>query len=347
MIRKLTLLVLILSLLAASCGGDEEGLFDTTPPSTVGATTTTAAPTTATPTTTTTTPATTTTTTPPAGGALVSIPVGPGGIEYRQGAEDLEGVGPSQLAVDPSGGIHIFDPVALRILSFTDEGESSIDLAALDILGVNGIAATAGHLIVVEIFFAPVRNLVHRVSFDGTLLETIDLAPGVRLEDGFSGVRAGPGDEIIIELIGGAAYGIWSGSGYEIVDSLVLGGMEVTAQTPDLVIGGNPITADLSGPLGSLRYLGTGADGAHSVIREDVLQTDPVFLVLSTVEWYTAEGAFLASARIPSLGEQAIDAPPGVALMPDGRAVALTAGDAAVEVRVLESIPDRILTLED
>ena len=48
-----------------------------------------------------------------------------------------------------------------------------------------------------------------------------------------------------------------------------------------------------------------------------------------------------------SLQEQAIDAPPGIALMPDGRAVALVAGETAVEVIMLPTTANRILSPED
>ncbi len=76
--------------------------------------------------------------------------------------------------------------------------------------------------------------------------------------------------------------------------------------------------------------------------RIDVLATDPVFVVLTTIEWYSPDGTLVGSARVPALTEQYISTPPGVAMLPDGRVALLMALEDEVRVDVLEPRPGRI-----
>lgn len=296
----------------------------------------------------TTVPPATTTTTVAGSDALVSIPVGEG-IEYQSAGEEQPPVGPSLVVADPGGGIHIYDPVGNRILSFTQGAQSVIDLTERDILGVTAIGSASDHLLVVEIFFAPLRQRVHRIEFDGRVRESIDLPAGYSLKDGISGVRAGDADEIIIEYGGGAYYGVWVAAldSFQTSQALTVSGTVIVSLLPDLEIAGTTIRADLSGTLGGLRYLGTAADGTHAIVREEVQTAAGVFDVLTTVEWYSPTGEFLGSARVPPLQAQAIGAPPGVALLPDGRAVALIALPVVVEVIELTPLSIRITDRTD
>ena len=351
-------------LVVASCGGSTEpatsgapgnATTSSAPPTTVATTTTTSlepgttttAPTTPS-TTSTTTSATTTTTEPPGGGTtepIITIPVGTDGIEYRGSGDEQEIQGPSLLAIDPGGTVHIVDPVGLRVLSFAADSQSTIDIGQLDILSVTAIAADANELLIVEVFFAPERHRVHRVGYDGSITETIDLPVGFRLEDGLSGVRGGSDGQIILEYGGSESFGVWSPTeqSFERVAALTGGPVTVTPRPPDLEIDGSVITADLTLSLGGTRYLGTAADGTHVIVREDVLATNPAFDVLTTVEWYLPDGALLGSARVPSLAEQFISQVPGIAMYPDGRVVALVAFADEVQVLELARRPDRIV----
>jgi hypothetical protein len=297
---------------------------------------------------TTTAPATTTTSATPTPSPLVlaSLTVGDG-IEYQSGGEDLPNVGPSLITADPSGNIHIYDPVANRILTFAGDETSVIDLAERDILGVTAIGAASDHLLVVEIFFGPLRQKVHRIEFDGTVRESLDLPAGFSLEDGLSGVLAGTNDEIVIEYGGGAYYGVWldESDSFQTSQVLSVNGTFITSLPPDIEIAGTTIQADLAGDLGGLRYLGTSADGTHAIVREEVRITAAVFDVLTTVEWYSPTGGFIGSARVPGLDEQDIGAPPGIALLPDGRIVALVARPDAVQIVELPPLNVRITDL--
>jgi hypothetical protein len=284
------------------------------------------------------------TTAPPVPVALPSLPVGPGGIEYLGSGNEQEIEGPNLLAVDPAGGFHFHDPAAGVIWSFRDGQRSSIDLLAADIVAVTSFAAGQDHLVVVEISFSPDRHRVHRLGYDGTVLETVELPPGFRLRDGLSSVLTGAGGEIVIEIGGGASYGVWNAAAveFESTEELTLSGSTIKLSGSDIEINGALVTGDFVG-FGGLRYLGTAADGSVVIKREDVLQTDPVFRVLSTVEWYSAAGEFLGSSRVPSLETQAIDQVPGVAVARDGSVYALIARDDRVEIIELERHSRRIM----
>jgi hypothetical protein len=259
-------------------------------------------------------------------------------------------IGPSLLTADPDGGIHIHDPVGTRILSFAATGEAVIDLAAAGIAGsITALGAASDHLLVVETYTDPLRQTAHRLEYDGRVRESLSLPASYSDVDGLTGVRAGTSDEIIVEYGGGAYYGAWipEAGDFQTSPALSVSGIVVTARPPDLVIDGVTLTADLAGSAGSLRYLGTAADGTHAVIREEVMATATGFSVLLTIEWYSPDVAFVGSARLPDLQDQAIPSPPGVALLPDGRAVALIARSDAIEVVELVPRNVRITGLTD
>jgi hypothetical protein len=298
----------------------------------------------------TTVPVPVTTAPPPPPPALPSLPVGPDGVEYIGSGDEQEITGPSLLAVDPSGGFHFHDPAGMSIRSFTASGDGQIDLLALDILSVTALAAGTDHLVVVEIFFMPERNRVHRVGYDGTLIETIEIPDGFRLEDGLSSVLTGSDGEIVIEYEGGQRYAVWKAgeARFDLVDTLTLGDTMITSVDADIEINGVLVTTDLVGSgLGGSRYLGTAADGTVVTVRNDVLQTLPIFRVLTTVEWYTPQGVLLGSARVPTLEDQYISFVPGISLAQDGSVYALVALEDVVKVIGLELRPTRITGFAD
>lgn len=345
--------LVLIALVAGSCGGGDDAVAPTSAPvPTVRATTTLGGvPTTVAGVVTTSTsslPPATTASAPVTSQAPLpsapSIAVGPGGIEYRGGGTELERTGPRLLAVAPDGSFHIYDPVGHRIWSFAGGAPSIIDLLSVDVLNVEAVAAAADHLIVVEIFFGPVRHRVHRIGYDGSVIETIELPEGFRLEDGLSGVLTGAEGEIVLELAGGAAYGTWAGeeTGWVRSSTLALGQTTVAAAEGGIEVNGTFVPADLTTGLGGLRYLATANDGTVVLVREDVVATDPVFEVVSTVEWYTAAGAFIGSARAPSIADQYTDEMPGLAVGPDGRVYALITRETSVDVVELERTSERI-----
>ena len=148
-------------------------------------TTTSAAPTdtttTAPPASTTTLPATTSTTAPATTTTVPAAPVsyeyaigvGTDGIEYKLGGEELETVGPNQVAAS-NGAVYVADPIGDVLWVINDSGSQAIDLIELDILNVVAMTATDEKLYLVEVFFAPARQRLHTLSLSGVLEASID-----------------------------------------------------------------------------------------------------------------------------------------------------------------------------
>ncbi len=285
-----------------------------------------------------------TTTTRPDGPLGAFSLVVPDDVRYQGGGEDLELTGPSLLAIDPRGRVYLNDPEAAALRWFRGDTEAVMLLRPMDVLNVTALAAGSDHLLVVEVFYGPVRQRVHRIGTDGVIIETVEIPIGLQLEDGLSGVHVGPNGEMVIEMAGGAEWGIWDGGPeWQLTRTLDLGGTRVMTLSPDIEINRNRITADLVGPFGGLRWLGSAVDGTVVLGREDVLQTDPVFVVLSTVEWYTPDGAFLGSARVPSIEDQYTDNVPGLAVSADGRVFALITAERSVDLVELVRQAERIV----
>lgn len=241
------------------------------------------------------------------------------------------------------GVAHIFDPVDLRLAHASEAGLEFTDLVALDILSVTAMTSDGLDLILVEVFFGPVRQRIHRLDQSRNVVATVDLPPGYRLEDGLSGVFADDDGDVVLEFGGGGIYGRYDAATgtFDKERSPVLRGVEVDPRPPDLVVDGVELTADLTGAFGSLRYLATDLSGRHIVERTDVLNTSPIE-VLRTVEWWAPDGRFLLSALVPTIDEQAIDQPPGLAVMPAGDVIVLLALEDSVVVRPLVGEPERI-----
>ncbi len=295
------------------------------PPQTSTTTTTTAAPTT-----------TTTTTIAPAPISYAHvIPVGPDGVEYKQGGEDLEAVGPSQIAITADQ-VYIVDPAALELWLLGGTEPEQWDLAAEDILNVTAMAASSDRLYLVEVLFAPARQRLHELTLDGELLATSDLAPGAQLEDGLSGLIVDDDGEVLVVLAGGAAFAHPTTGA--ISASVTVGGSTFTQQGPDIDVDGTLLTADLASDLGGLRLLGA-TEELTVLIREEVTSLSPIEVV-ATIEWYDETG-FVGSALIP-LEAQAIPSPPGLVVAPDGTVVVLVAGPESVTTSVVTPEPSRI-----
>jgi hypothetical protein len=256
-----------------------------------------------------------------------TLEVGPNGIEYRLGDIDGEALGPSVLTVDAAG-VSIADPVGGRVLRFDGtEWKTVIDLVASDLRNVSFLASTNGLYVVVEITFSPVRNRIHLVDIEsGEFIQSSDIPVGFRLEDGLSGLLVGGRDAIYLEFEGGARFAEWqSGSDtFEATDAAAIGGHAVIASPPNLMIDGAIIPADLNGSLGGLRYLGPDGAGGHVVLREEVMELNPIVSVRTTVEWYASDLHHTGTAEIPSITDQAIPVAPAISVAPNGSVWVMT-----------------------
>jgi len=323
------MLLVAMSLVVVGCSGEPTA---TTPVSTA---TSAPAPTTVAPTTTV------------ATGLVDPLPVlavGDGGVEYRGGGEELELSGPTTVAVGSDGVVYIVDPIANQILSFGPTGSSEIDLASIDVLSAPWIAVASDHLVVVEIFFSPLRERVHRIGFDGRLISSFQLPIGGRLETGLSGVMVDEPDRIHLVIAGGADYLQLTDEtlGFTSVGSITKNGVTVSQAGIGVRIGEVEIGPELVGELGGLTAVDVAADGTVVVLREDVVSLDP-FTVNQSVEWYDSDGGFIGSAPV-DLAAQAISTPPGIAVGPDGRVVAMYALTDRVEVVELLPLAERVGT---
>ena len=342
---------LVAFVLMTGCGGSTSDTVSQTTstsltPTTTTSTTTpaTTTPTTSTPTTSTApTTTTTSTSTTVAPAPSLTIPV-PDGIAYRPGGEDLEASGPGLFAVTDDGVAHIVEPVDRRLVRASADGMEYVDLIELDILGVTAIAADRLDLILIEVFFGPVRQRVHRLDSTGAVVSSVDLPEGFQLEDGLSGVLTDDDGDVVIEFGGGGTYGRYDAEtgSFARERSTTVRGVSITPAAPDLIVDGVRLTADLVGEFGALRYLATDSSGVHAIERVDVVATSPL-RALRTVEWYAPDGTFLGSALVPSIDEQAVDVAPGLAVMPSGDVIVLLALEDAVVVRPLERQATRIV----
>lgn len=328
-------LVIALALLAAACTSG-------------GATTSTEAPNTQPSVTSTTAAPGHSITAPPGSGSgpidpLPVIPVGPNGIEYR-GGDEIETSGPVAFGVGQDGSIHIVDPVGDRILSFRADGSTAeIDLQSIGVLSAPFMTVASDHLVVVEIFFAPVRERVHRIGFDGSIIRSFELPIGGLLQDGLAGVAVDEADRIHLVIESGIRYLQLDDASrdYTTLDSFTKHGVTVTKGEFDVTVDGTTIPADVSGEFGGLRLLDVAVDGTVVLVREDVVSTSPVTVVMS-VEWWTPQGEFVGSAAV-DLDAQAIDFAPGLAAAPDGTALVMYARDDVVEVVALDQSAERFL----
>ena len=258
---------------------------------------------------------------------VFSIPVGQDNIQYRGlDVPDMETTGPNNLVVLPDGAFVLADLIGNRLLWYSPVGEllREVDLSALDILNVSYLRAAGEGLILLEVSFrvAPERYRVHRLSAAGELLASYDLPEGLLLGDGLSGIGAGCGGEILVELQGGAqvyqlvesegTYSFryspegypWDGRFY----NMLLG--------PLAVLGEATVETAFTFGFGGLSLLQANPDGSSYVIREDVV-SDPVIIVDRTVHFMDARGRQLGVAREP-IDERLYYVSGELAVGPDG-----------------------------
>jgi len=258
---------------------------------------------------------------------VFSIPVGQDGVQYRGlDVPDMEITGPNNLAVLPDGAFVIADLIGNRLLWYSPAGEllREVDLYALDMLNVSHLRAAGEGLILLEVSFrvAPERYRVHRLSATGDLLASYDLPEGLHLEDGLSGIGAGCGGEILVELQGGAQV-------YQLVESERTYSFRYSPEGypcdgrfyqmllgPLAVLGEARVETTFTFGFGGLSPLQASPDGSSYVIRDDVV-SDPVIVVDRTVHFMDARGRQLGVAREP-IDERLYYVSGDLAVGPDG-----------------------------
>jgi len=140
----------------------------------------------------------------PGGELVMQIPTGQDGIHIEGIAPEMLPWGPMAFTISGTGQVWIADTAADRLMCFEMSGQSC---GALELQGqVEGIGdlEVAGEKIwLLDMATSPAPTLL-QVTLDGTVLEKRQLPPGLRLEDGLSGLWLGEAGELLVEREGGA-----------------------------------------------------------------------------------------------------------------------------------------------
>ncbi len=267
-------------------------------------------------------------------GHRITIPVGPDGVEY--GGQDFFPEGPTAVAVDDTGTVHVGDPTGVRILNFHGDERTEIDLAAFGAYWVDDIVAHGEELIVLETFLSgPVQERVYRIGLDGQLRETIEIPSEFGTSAMLTGLVDTGDGRIVLEYGLGREYAQWSAeTGTFSSTDLVVDGAPVSKTDFPLTIGDAAIApTPPEGADGNVRYGGITDDGTFVLIDEWMLIDDEGYIRAGMdLEWHSPTGYLLGTASFIddthtseySIGEFAVTG--------DGRAFALHSYPDRVEV---------------
>jgi len=284
----------------------------------------------------------------PGGELVMQIPTGQDGIHIEGIAPEMLPWGPMAFTISGTGQVWIADTAADRLMCFEMSGQSC---GALELQGqVEGIGdlEVAGEKIwLLDMATSPAPTLL-QVTLDGTVLEKRQLPPGLRLEDGLSGLWLGEAGELLVEREGGALLDeVVTASGQETQmpwEGYLSQGRTVVAVPADmssknassgaLFVDGIRVDVEVEHSLGGLRVLGFAPDGSVYVIAEEVA-LDGVILVDQTVRHYDTSGRLLGMARIPLAGQLA-PMPHNLAVGPDGAVYTMLTYADRAEIRRLD-----------
>lgn len=339
-----------------SCGSSDGGSNTTSSSSTVpDSTTTTGA------TTTTKVPATTTTAidppilidlpispaTDPPFELLFSIPVGPDGVTYEGGGEDLLLTGPGALEWDDEGSIWIADTESLRVLRYDSDGNQTlvVDTDAVEVGPIIDLAATPTGIWALEIVPALDRYQIVHFDREGELTEAHELPDGLHLDDGLSGLSSTPDQGLLIEVQGGTRlYSAFSNGGFgpTLVDGYEVSGTMFTLESSSQGVGylqvGDVAVREPVEQFGGFEFKGS-VEGAAAFLHSDVgTDSDGALTVDLSIFWYDTLGNKLAVSDYPNeeLGDLYMPTDP-LAVAPDGRLVGMVPRPDRVDVQLLNA----------
>ena len=273
---------------------------------------------------------------------VVSLPVGGDGVAYSDWLIDAQVDGPGELAIDDSDIFYLADKLNDRILVIDGDQTSDIELGPLDIRTVTDMYAASDHLVVLEAYVAgPVRYRVHRLSFNGELLETLDFTPQseYNLDEGLQGL-VDTGDDSTIMLRDLSDKHPWPATWNPQTEqlepaSLTVDGYDVERvgtgiQIGNVLIKGEPTLENAWWTrMEYRRHIGT----TWYLERWDGTMS---------VEAWSDDGDFLGAAPIP--GNYVDFAGYEIAVGSDGEVYALVTLPDRVEIQRLLPGPDRIIT---
>ena len=251
--------------------------------------------------------------------AVLSIPVGSGGIDYRDpGLDDFLPTGPTAMTIGIDGTIYLADPVGGRILGFdpADGSPTEIDLAALAIGPIFALDADATGLLALEVDVRPAPPVYRAHRITGSTFTSWPLGEGLRLEDGLSGARLDDNGGIIVELEGGLRLFSVGLDGSTPIDAIIAAGRTFAVEDRIITVDDAEIQPPATGDLGGVRLLAARPDGSWYVVQDDVVATSPIE-VEQWVRYYDPDDRLIASARVP-IEERYYVPEQSLAVGPDG-----------------------------
>lgn len=281
----------------------------------------------------------------PAIEVLFTVEVDDDGVGYANvGGEEIVPSGPSAIAVDHDGRVWIVDQVNRRLLVYSQSGSqvAVIDLTEYEVASAFDLAAGRDRLLLLDLYVAMDRYRLLELDYNGDLVAVHDLPRGVRLEDGLTGVAAGPQGEVWLELELGAQIASLEVSNGSVDVSITPGydfpsgryrpvdGAPFAFQAGEVTIN---VVSDAE--LGGISLLGVNADESIVVVLDEVtIDHAGVLHVEKTVHLFDAAGLHLGSANFP-LAEQFLEVEHPMTVGPDGNTYALlTRPDHIVVVRL-------------
>jgi hypothetical protein len=258
---------------------------------------------------------------------LFSLTVGDE-IHYRN-ADRGEALpsGPTALAVTDEGRIWISDSTDLRLLGFEPDGTlfATVDLTQLEVGSPIDIAVGPAGLLLLDVYVAMERYRLLVLGEDGAVRAVHELPEGVHLQDGLTGVAAGPRGELWLELEAGARVAALDVSGpaveFEITPgSEYPGGLYGPLPDNPFVFNAGDIQVDVSSAatIGGLSLVGVNPDGGFVLLLVEVyVDESGAFVVDHTVHLFDAAGNHQGMAVAP-FTDQFIELDNPYTLGPDG-----------------------------
>jgi hypothetical protein len=294
---------------------------------------------------------------------LFALPVGPDGVTFEGGGQEVERWGPQAIAVSPSGDIWIADSVARRLLEYSTTGERQavIDLSAA-VHTIDDLAVRADELVVLD--SSGIQPLVLRIDArDSAILDSTVIPDELGISAGLSGVAYAPSGEVLLEYAGGNRTAALADRGHgraAIGDGQQTGAGRFSVDprpNPDVrsaawftLPSGQRAEVRTQYELSGIYFIAERADGTAILVDEVSQNATGQIKVDRTVRRYDRSGRVVAVGRLP-LPDVTTYVGTQVAQLPSGDLIALvTTATGANVVRIetrgsLKSIlPDGRLT---
>lgn len=237
-------------------------------------------------------------------------------------------MGPGAVDATDDGVFAVIDTGGLGLVTVASGQPSRASLDWPGIKSLIDVAAVDHGFRILDLDELSLQPRVVEVTADGEVSRSVDLPPGLWLEDGLSGIATGPGGELWVELEGGARVAVFDQttgeyeehSGYPYPDGLY--GQAVEEPFPEsirFVAGDAEVTVETDpGSSVGARLLALNPDRSFVVEKTEVSQdAGGVLLAETSALWFDAGGSLLGEALLPLEDQFTYVASP-VVIGPDG-----------------------------